>query len=305
MADKVEANTFGLPTGEPIRRELARRFRAQRDRTLADLGITRVTPVSKGSRRGDLTVRVQAPKTPPHIECKDLGPGFSWDVPDYQADTSEWAEAMAPLIEALWDDAGADVLTRIGLDPDDWSVTNPEVAAAIRAQAFDFCEATNATTRLEVSAAYEGLRDRLHQGLIDEPAATEGLVGLVREVFLDAATWRARRIATTEASRAVHAAELLAARRSGIVLGLRWLLSSDACSLCHRIADEVGAVRLGEPFATTGDHPSYGVVRHPPAHPHCQCTTVNVVMTAYSGEPEPRWGEPIDVRPAAPAFTFA
>jgi hypothetical protein len=277
MADKAEANTYGLPTGEAIRKELARRFRSQRNRTLVDLG----------------------------VGTKELGPGFAWDVPDYRADTPAWVEAIVPILEVLWEDAGDAAYLRVGLDPADWSVTNPELAPAIRSQAFDLCDATNATTHLEVEAAYQGLRDKLQSGLIDEPAATEGLVGLVREVFLDAATWRARRIATTEASRAVHAAELMAARRSGIVIGFRWLLSSDACPLCQRVAAEVGAVRLGEPFAVTSDHATYGLAYHPPLHPHCQCTVESIVDPAYSGEAPPDFGGALDLRRPAPTFALA
>jgi hypothetical protein len=251
MPDAVESNTFGLDDGDAIRRVLRGLFRSQRDRTLESLGVP-------GTRRAAVD-----------FERKDIGPGFTWQVPDYGADTLDWVTAVTPRIESIWLESGRAEMTAIGLDPDSWSVTNPETAAAIRGQAMEFCEATNATTHLTVSDAYEGVRAKLVQGLIDQPAATTELVRLVREIFRDAETWRARRIATTEASRAVHAAQVLAAQRSGVVIGFRWLLSSDACPRCQRVAAEVNAVQIGRPFAITGDNATYGTAYHPPLHPHC------------------------------------
>jgi hypothetical protein len=58
-----------------------------------------------------------------------------------------------------------------------------------------------------------------------------------------------------------------------------------------QIEAEVGAVRLGQRFATVGDHPVYSEVRHPPAHPGCQCTLVPVLDIDVQPE---SWGVPLD-----------
>lgn len=59
------------------------------------------------------------------------------------------------------------------------------------------------------------------------------------------------------------------------------------CSLCETIARRAPAVRLGQPFAVIGTNPTYSEIRFPPAHPHCNCT---VIQVTDSDEP-PKWAE--------------
>jgi hypothetical protein len=76
---------------------------------------------------------------------------------------------------------------------------------------------------------------------------------------------------------------------SGVVAGVEILVSADACPLCQTIARRHRFSRLNEPIAVIGDHPTYGVIEHPPFHPHCNCTLTYVLKPEYSGEPEPDW----------------
>ena len=101
-------------------------------------------------------------------------------------------------------------------------------------------------------------------------------------------------IAATEASRAVHAAELTADVESEVVAGLELLLSSDACALCRKIASECKRVRLGESFATIGDNPHYKHIKHPPIHPRCQCSLLEILKPEYGGPVDPKWGTTLD-----------
>jgi hypothetical protein len=204
------------------------------------------------------------------------------------------SERMAPLIAAIWEAAGEEFLIRLGLDPDVWSVTNPWTTEMIRQAALAFCSATNATTTQHLADAIEELRAALNEGIVERGESLEWLTKRVKEVFDQAETWRARRIAASEASRAVHAAQERAAIESEVVTGFRWLLSADACALCHTIARRCPVVRLGQPFAVIGDHPDYSTIRHPPAHPSCRCTLVEVLDT----DEQPQWGETlIDPKP--------
>jgi len=94
----------------------------------------------------------------------------------------------------------------------------------------------------------------------------------LRQEWMDPA--KARVIAQTETSRAMHAGQGDGYRSDGID---EWelLVSSDACELCKSLAGK--KVPVGEPLyvAPTGN-PAYRVVRHPPIHPNCYCTMIGV-----------------------------
>jgi hypothetical protein len=265
-------NTYGLPRGEPIRKQLRVEFRRQRDAILKAIG-------AKGRK-----------------DQGDPLEGLEFD--DFRLGTLAMSERMTPLLEPYWDDAGRDLRTRIGLDPNAWEVTDPNTRAKIEQAAFDFCAATNETTVLELGEARDALRAELVAGVVDRGDTLAELTKRVQAVFKDAETWRARRIAQTEASRAVHAGLEESARQSGVVAGLEWLASGDACPKCLRIAAEVNAVPLGTAFAVESDHPSYGLVRYPPAHPHCNCSCIEILLPEYGGPVLPGYGSAIDLRGA-------
>lgn len=143
-----------------------------------------------------------------------------------------------------------------------FDVFNPRVLEAIRQAVYQFCDATNQTATRELGQAIQDLRRELSTGL-ERGEALSQLTARVQEIFDD--PMRAFRIATTEASRAVHAGQLIAAEESGVVQGKRWLASSDACPLCLPL-DGV-EVPLDQPFVIAGTGP-YAVIQHPPRHPH-------------------------------------
>lgn len=204
------------------------------------------------------------------------------------------AAAMTPLLGVYWEAGGKQVRERLGLDADEWKVTDLHVQEMIERAAFAFCKSTNATTTKHLNHALGLLRDEIKEGLIEEGEGVRELTKRVRRVFEHAETWRAQMIAATEAARAVHAAELVSAQESGVVAGFKWLVSGDACPLCQMIAAEVGQVRLGDIFARIGHNATYADIKHPPAHPHCQCTVVEVLLPDYGGPASPAWGQPLD-----------
>jgi hypothetical protein len=266
---KSEANTYGLPEGEPIRRELVRWFRRQRAEIAAHLGLGKKTQMDPADMMG-------GEGEPPDPEYWRLG-------------ALAESERMTPLIEAMWDAAGAAFLAKIDLDPDAWRVTNPHIADMIRKASLEFCEATNATTSLQLEEAIAELRRSLAEGIVDRGESVRLLTDRVGAIFDTAETFRARRIAITEASRAVHSAQEVAAIESGVVVGWEWLLSDGACPLCYAISDDARFVRLGQSFARVGDHPTYSDIRHPPAHPGCRCTLLEVLSPDYGGPAEVNW----------------
>jgi hypothetical protein len=209
------------------------------------------------------------------------------------------ASAMTPILSQYWDQGGKAVRERIGLDPDQWQVTDPNLKAKIETASLAFCQTTNQTTSLKLDVALAKLRAELVAGLVDAGDSIPQLTKRVQSVFDQATKSRARMIAATEAARAVHAAQEQSAIDSGVVVGMEWLVSGDACPLCLQIAAEVRAVPLGTRFAEVGNNPSYKDVRHPPAHPHCQCSIVEVLRPEFGGPADPKWGTPL-IQPDPP-----
>lgn len=269
----AEANTFGLPQGEPIRRELRVVFEAQRREVLAFLD----PALGKSGRR---------------MRRKDqrIGGNLPDGWPEFRLGNLAMSERMTPLLSAYWDKAGRAWRASHDLDPDAWQVVNPHLRSKIEQAALVFCEATNNTTSLALADALGLTRQELIAGLFTAGEAIPKLVKRVNKVFDLAARWRARSIATSEASRAVHAAQETAGTEAGIVAGWEWLASSDACPLCLRIEADCKFVRAGEAFAVVGTHPTYSQVRFPPGHPGCQCSMVEVLKPEYGGPAEVAWG---------------
>lgn len=179
------------------------------------------------------------------------------------------SKRMTPIISATWDEAGSKFAPRVGLDPDEWNVTNPYLAGQIQNLTLNFCDSTNQTTSEELDTALAKTREALHQGVIVEGEGVEQLTKRINEIFDQASKSRARAIAQTETSRSVHAAQDEAAKMSGVVYGWKWLVSADACDKCLAIAARCPAVKLGQPFAVIGDNPHYREIKYPPCHPHC------------------------------------
>ena len=211
---------------------------------------------------------------------------FSWPTwGDFGMGLLEMAQRMTPMLTYTWEYASQRFAPRVGLDPNAWSVVDVNTARMIKDAALAFCDSTNATTSLQLEDALAKTREELNAGVVDRGESIEKLTKRINKIFDTAETWRARRIAQTETSRAVHAAQEQTAIASGVVTGWRWLLSSDACPLCHKVAREASAVRLGQPFAVVGDDPNYSVVKFPPLHPHCNCTVVEILDV----DEQPEW----------------
>lgn len=264
---RAEANTYGLPRGEALRRELVAVFREQRR---AVLGFLRTGRKDSGGADG----------LPYH-----------WpDWTDFRLGALKISERMTPLLKMTWSQAADKFAPRVGLDPNEWSVVNPHTERMIDDAALAFCQSTNETTSLQLDDALAKTREALKQGVVEKGESLFYLTKRVNKIFDGAETWRARRIAQTETSRAVHAAQEQAAIQSGVVKGWQWLLSSDACPICLAIGARARFVRLGQPFAVIGGNPVYSAIKFPPAHPHCNCTVLEIL----DDEAPPKWAETLD-----------
>lgn len=160
----------------------------------------------------------------------------------------------------------------------------------IEQASFDFCDSTNRTTTHDLGHALNLLRQEMIEGIIEQGESNRELTKRVKKVFQNASQSRAETIAVTEASRAYHAAQEQAAIESNVVQGFELLLSSDACPLCRKIYSECRATKPGQAFAIIGEHSEYSVVRHPPLHPRCQCSLVEILKPAYGGPDDQEFG---------------
>lgn len=148
---------------------------------------------------------------------------------------------------------------------------DPRVLRAVDKATLQFCEETNDTAVADLSEAVRKLRQLLKRGL-ERGKAVAQLAREVKRIFADPG--RAFRIAVTETSRAVHAGGLFNAKESTLELRKEWVASSDACDACLELD---GVQReLDEPFAVEGTG-SYARIMHPPRHPHCLCTFIEVI----------------------------
>lgn len=139
-----------------------------------------------------------------------------------------------------------------------------------------FCRATNNTTSLRIKDAVAKLRTDIANAVIEGKDSPRALTRLVQRIFDEAETDRAKRIAVTEASRAVNYGQKLAARESGIVTGLKWILSDAPCPICEELADKV--VGVNEIFGKSqSSDPDYEDIECPPAHPNCKCSMEEVL----------------------------
>lgn len=192
-------------------------------------------------------------------------------------DIKELAEQAQPHIQFYLDEAGKELIQRVGVDPDVWNVTNPLVKEAIEKAAFAFAESTIHTTTESLNVALSNLRESLGDGL-NEGERINQLTTRVNEVFENLSSDRAFLIATSEASRSHNAGTKMAAIESGVVKGFRWMLSAEPCEECIAMKDvEIG---LTESFGTreASEGTPYHDIPHPPLHPMCRCAIEPVLQ---------------------------
>jgi HK97 family phage portal protein len=248
-----------VPEGLDLARELRDRFAEQRQTVLR--GVSRIMGGKAAAANGD--------NLPTRAKIYFL---------DEDEATKRLADATSPFIEARFAEGVRDFLVRSGTEDVLTGIDMPEVRREARRLSLDFCKATNETTNLKLREALDRTRQEIEANLIDPDAGVDQLTKRVNQIFDQAETWRARRIAQTETSRALHAGEREQAKRSGIVVGFRWILSQDACPICQRIESQTSdGIGVDERFGEVGDNPEYRDVYHPPAHPNCRCSLEEII----------------------------
>jgi SPP1 gp7 family putative phage head morphogenesis protein len=195
------------------------------------------------------------------------------------------AASFIPYIDATIDLGGRTVLAELGqAASDDWLIRNPQAIQAARVATLALCEETVTTFLTDMNATLNGMR----QGVAESIATGETLGDTVERMAKWVNTesrWRARRIAVTESARAYNTGAMAATDDLDFVAGYKWLLSDDACPLCHNVARLCPVIPKGGTFAVNGKNPAYRNVRVPPLHPNCRCS----LTTVFDDEVPPEW----------------
>lgn len=259
-------NTFGLPTGAAIRRELVQVFREQHAAILSYLDQSKAWDA--------LEFKWGMPLAWPTWDSLDLG-------------VSNIVGRVKDAIGSIWEKAGSSFLALLGLDPDGWDPNDPKNIALIEQGLKDLATEINQTTSDQLQKALDTVSQEVADGKLPADQAQAELTKDVSEIFGNAEDWRAKRIAVTEASRAYHQAIAAAAREFGEVSGWKWVCNGDPCDICLEIQAECQFMLDGRPFAIIGDNPTYSTIDYPPAHPNCMCSIEPVLIS----DEQPDWGQ--------------
>lgn len=245
-----------------LRAAIIRVMQRQHERVLSYLGLSILPPLKAASLVEEMLARLGV------------------------LDLSKWARQDAvmlkPAVQLYTNQGGQQLAARLGFSiREPWNVRAPEVQTAIEHHAIRLCRDTARTTNLALRDAVNQLRGQLIGELAGEEYTRRSLVQAVSSVFTDAETWRAQRIAVTEASMAIHDGEILAGDQSGVVLGYEPLVSPDACDLCLMMAEAFDFVPMEEALAGLGEYAGLEDGRSlPPYHTNCQCTQTERLTAA-------------------------
>ena len=271
----AEGHERNLPSGAKLTRILRTMFAEQERAVFRQLGLK----LFGGAATKEISEQLLA----------NLNPNI-----DLTVWNDELAEDARPVLMIEAEKGARDVDIRLGATDVEavWRVQLPEVEEAVREWTFKFAESTNATTSERINVAITRLRNELTAGILDGDNTLAELTKRVHSVFTGASKYRAKVIAATEASRAVHAGQAIAARQSGMVAGFIWLASSDACPMCLSVAAEhPDGVALGEPFADDGGTTDYSLTMYPPLHPWCACTVTEKLKPLGEVAAGEGWGQ--------------
>jgi len=213
------------------------------------------------------------------------------------------AEILIPILREFLEESGNDSLDHLGLDDIAFDTTTASVREFLNVNALKGIKGMNKHTkallRRELAIAVE-------EGFsIPEVART------IKNIYKQASTVRAVRIARTEILKAGNRGALEAYKQSGVVVSKEWFTALDerVCQWCNPLHGKVVSVdkvyfNEGETFiGEKGGKLNFRLddVVTPPLHPSCRCTLIPVTITQRaqkpiekSDSPEPYAEDPIN-----------
>lgn len=184
---------------------------------------------------------------------------------------------VIPLLTELFLEAGAETYALLELDAE--MALTDEISNIIDSKAREFALSVTQTTN-------EFIKEQITEGLKAGESVAE-IRSRIVNVFDEAESFRADRIARTETLRYNSRASEQAFMDSGLVEAKMWVTDPNPCEFCATLAGKVAP--LGSNFVKKGDTitPVEGTPRvfdyenlpTPPLHPNCQCDIVPIFKT--------------------------
>jgi hypothetical protein len=153
-----------------------------------------------------------------------------------------------------------------------FDIYNEEITYFLERQVFAFLSSVNDTTS-------ELLRTALYVGEVEGWTLQEK-TRAIQEIFVN--PQRSFNIAATEASRATHAGQYEAEKKTGLCDRKKLIVSSDACPVCLKAAAR-GRIPFDAPFVIAGKG-YYADPQFPPIHCHCFCSYTGVLAKSQPDE---------------------
>lgn len=176
---------------------------------------------------------------------------------------------------------------RVGLrqkDAGEWDIRSTAIYDQIRQHVIKLAESTLADIKASTLEETQRMVTEIQGEVLAGQQAGENMRDRVKRIerfFGEESRWKARRIATTEASRAANWGYLAATADADWIVGYEWLLSDDACPQCKAVGlagKRARRVKKGSPFATgQSKDPFYATIQAPPLHPGCRCTLTGII----------------------------
>jgi HK97 family phage portal protein len=170
------------------------------------------------------------------------------------------AKDSEQILEGFFLERGEQLLNRVDADEATFKVFNVHVKNYAETASLNFAESTLSTTTKSVNDALDETRNAIAEGL-EAGVGMDELSEKIGEIFEDLSEERCDLIALTESSRAWNEGLRQSAKDSGVVVGFKWLTTSDPCDECEGMDDEF--IELDGEL--------------PPAHPNCQCAATEVL----------------------------
>lgn len=197
------------------------------------------------------------------------------------------ADIFLPLVREIMEESGVDTLEFIGSDVA-FDAASAAAQEFMRADALKGIRVMNKVTKSK-------LRKMLSQAVEDGLGPID-TARKIREVFTEAKTVRALRVARTESLKAANRGALEAYKQSGVVAGKEWYTSKDeaVCQWCaplhgRVVSTEADFFHQGETYiGKEGGKITFNLesVPTPPLHPNCRCTLLPVTINQRAAEPD-------------------
>lgn len=203
---------------------------------------------------------------------------------DDDAEIKITVDLFNPLFQNLTESEARAALEILGVDPDNFDLSSPDVQKFIKRNLRKFAGTITQTTTDEIRA--------LIAAGIEQGESFEALKQRI-ETYSGFSDSRAELIARTEVIRGQTDAELEAWQQTGVVSEVVWYTALDerVCPICAPLHGKQVAIK--DAFLTPSEMaalsiPNYnGSIKGPPAHPQCRCTLLPITNGKSYVRPEP------------------